>query len=273
MPTRRADRAALVAEALTELIRKPRTPIELLPPLVTALGAAGSRLPAGEASTRANRAIAELASHWRTRTKPLERVVLAEALAVAWPCVGPANANSHARRTVAELEDLLRDPKLTPYEESRVARALVVVYGHLGSAERAAHSKALLNSSANAIIALLRKPKNNLALAFRVQFTTSLLALCRPLDPPEAARAFDALIPTLSDLGMQPYQHRDEPVKNVISRLEEADLRRILEHPLAVGRLQRVILDAVGEAKHCSFRDTWDYLDRTAFHENTTVVP
>src|SRR5262249_26989495 len=106
---------ARVADALLETIRNPQTPIELLPPLVTALGVAGGRLPPGEASSRANRAIAVLASLWRTRTKPLDRIFLAEALAAAWTGVGPTEASAHAKKTVAGLEDLLRDPKLTPY--------------------------------------------------------------------------------------------------------------------------------------------------------------
>jgi len=269
----RAKCATRVTDALTETIRKPQTPIELLPPLVTALGVAGGRLPPAEASARANRAIAELASLWRTRTNPLERIVLAEALPAAWTDVGPTEASAHARRTVADLEDLLRDPQLTPFEQSRLAQALVVVYGHLGPAERTAHSNSLLASHANSILAALQNPRNNLALATRVGLADSLVALCMVLDPPTAGRVFDALVPTLSDFGMQVTRHRDGPIKKVISRLEDADIRRLLEHPLAVGHLQRIILDALGEAKHCSFRNTWDYLDRTTFHENATDVP
>jgi hypothetical protein len=267
-----AKSAALAADALTETIRNPQTPIELLPPLVTALGVAGGRLPPGEASSRANRAIAVLASRRRTRTKPLERIVLAEALAAAWTGVGPTEASAHARRTAADLEDLLRDPKLAPFELGRLAQALVVVYRHLGPAKRAAHSNALLASHAHTTLAALRDPKNNRALVTRVQCAESLVALCMLLDPPEAVRVFDVLLPTLSDLHMYGYRldrrgflHNslEGRIKNVISRLDEADHRRLLEHPVAVGRLQRIILDAVGEAQHCTFRNTWDYLDRT----------
>jgi len=269
--------AARVADALIETIRNPQTPIELLPPLVTALGVAGGRLSPGEAASRANRAIAVLASLRSTRTKPLDRIVLAEALAAAWTGIGPTEASAHARTTVADLEDLLRDPKLTPFEQSRLAQALVVVYGHLGPAQRAAHSNALLASHADTILAALRNPKNKLDPAARLQFAESVVVLCMLLDPPTAGRVFDALIPTLSDLDVQLFdvylsRHRDGSIKKVISRLEEADLRRLVEHPLAVGRLQRIILDAVGEPKHCSFRNTWDYLDWTESHGNGTDV-
>jgi hypothetical protein len=262
--------AARVADALTETIRKPQTPIELLPPLVTALGVAGGRLPPGEASSRANRAITMLTSLRGTRTKPLERIVLAEALAAAWTGLGPIEASAHARRMVIDLEDLLRDPKLNPFEQRRLARALVVVYGHLGPAERAAHSNALLAPHTNTILAALRNP--NLDPWARIQFAESLVALCMLLGPPEAVRVFDALLPTLSDLGMHgyrldmhgyPHGSLEERVKKVVSRLDEPDLRRLLEHPVAVGDLQRIILDALGEPKHCTFRNTWDYLDRT----------
>jgi hypothetical protein len=209
-----------------------------------------------------------LASRQCTRTKPLDRIVLAEALAAAWTDVGPTEASAHARTTVADLEELLRDPKLTPFEQGRLAQALVVVYGHLGPTERAAHSNALLASHADTILAALRNPRNNLNAAVRLQFAESLVVLCMLLDPPTAGRVFDALIPTLSDLNVQLFdahlsRHRDRSIKKVISRLEEADLQRLLEHPLAVGRLQRVILDVLGEAKHRHFRNTWDYLDWT----------
>jgi hypothetical protein len=218
-----------------------------------------------------------LASLQSTRTKPLDRIVLAEALAAAWTGVGPTEASAHARTTVADLEDLLRDPKLTSFEQSRLARALVVVYGHLSPAERAAHSNALLASHADTILGALRHPKNNLDLPTRLQFAESLVVLSMLLDPPTAGRVFDALLPTLSDLNIQLFdmqlsRHRDGSIKKVLSRLEEADLRRLLEHPLAVGRLQRVILDVLGEAKYRHFRNTWDYLDWTESHGNGTDV-
>jgi hypothetical protein len=264
--------AARVADALTEKIRNPQTPIELLPPLVTALSAVCGRLPPREASSRGNRVIAVLTSLQRTRTKPLERFLLAKALAAAWPGVGPTEASAHARRMVADLEGVLRGPKLTPVDQSKLAQALVVVYGHLGPAERAAHSKALLASHANTILAALRNPRNNPFLGARIQFAESLVALCMILGPPETIRVFDALLPTLSDLhihgyriDLHPYPHDslEGRLKKVSSRLDEAGLRRLLEHPLAVGRVQRIILDVLGERQHCTFRNTWDYLDRT----------
>src|SRR5262249_26892794 len=96
-----------------------------------------------------------------------------------------------------------------------------------------------------------------------VRFVESLVAYCMLLDPPDAAHMFDALLPTLSDLYMQPYGFRDGPIKNTIFRMKEADLRRLLEHPLAVGGLQRIILDALGKPRLCNFRNTWNSLDRT----------
>jgi len=55
--------------------------------------------------------------------------------------------------------------------------------------------------------------------------------------------------------------------KKVAARLDERDLRRLLEHPLAVGRLQRVVLDFLAASKERSFRNTWDYLDGTESEE------
>src|SRR5262249_28820600 len=127
-----AKSAARVADALIETIRSPQTPIELLPPLVTALGVAGGRLPPREAAARADRALLVLASLRTTRTKPLERIVLAEALVTARTNVGPSEASARASRTV----DFLREPKLAATEQRRLAQALAVLYGHLGPAER-----------------------------------------------------------------------------------------------------------------------------------------
>src|SRR5262249_16604386 len=152
------------------------------------LGMAGGRLPSGEASSRTDRVIAVLDTLRSTRTEPLERIILAEALAAAWTDVGPTEASAHARRMVTDLEDFLRNPTLAPFAQSRLAQALVVLYGHLGPAERAAHSNTLLASHANTILAAPRNPTNNLDVATRGQFAESLVALCMLLDPPEAVR-------------------------------------------------------------------------------------
>src|SRR5262249_39917116 len=143
-------------------------------------------------------------------------------------------------------------------------------------AERAAHSNALLASRANTTLATLRNPKKNLGLGILGQHADSVLAICMLLDRPEAVRVFDALLTILGDPATQrfapptqryQFHFQEESIRQFVSRLDEADLRRLLEHPLAVGRFQRIILDALGEAKHRSFRNTWDYLDRTASHE------
>ena len=49
--------------------------------------------------------------------------------------------------------------------------------------------------------------------------------------------------------------------KKVAARLDERDLQRLLDHHLAVGRLQRALLDILAGSKNRSFRNTWDYLD------------
>jgi hypothetical protein len=277
-----AKSAARVADALTETICNPQTPIVTLEPLVRALVAVGVRLPPKDASSRADRVIAVLDTLRRTRTKSLERMILAEALAAAWTGLGPTEASDHARRMATDLGDLLRDPKLLPFEQHRLARALAVVYRHLDPAERAAHANAIIVPHANTILATLRDPNNNLSLGTFSQFSEALVALCMLLDRPEAVRVFDALLTILSDPVTQRYQpatqryHLDlqeESTRIFLSRLDEADLRRLLEPPLAVGGFQRTILEVLGEAKQCSFRNTWDYLDRTAAPENATGVP
>jgi hypothetical protein len=264
--------AVHAAEALTEIIRNPQTPLEMLEPLVAALVQVGGQMAREEASPRVNRAIAVLDTLWRTRTKPLERVALAEALAAAWKGVGTTGASDHARRVVAGLEDLTRDPKLVPFEHSRLPLALAAAYEHLDPAEKAARANTHLAAHANTLLAALRNSKNYVATG---QLAGALVALCVHLDRPEAVRVFDALLTALSDPDREryPLAFHKEMIKKAIARLDEADVRRILGHLHAAGGLQRVILDALGEAKHCSFRNTWDYLDRTTSHENAASVP
>src|SRR5262249_55636652 len=131
----------------------------------------------------------------------------------------------------------------------------------ISPAERTAHSKALLASHVDTILVTLRKPNQNPGPS--VRFAESLVAYCKLVDPPEAARVFEAFLPTLHDVYSQSSWRRYGPIHDAIFRLDEAVLRRLLEHPLAVGGIQRIILDALGEQRHCTFRNTWDYLDRT----------
>jgi hypothetical protein len=267
-----AKSAPRVADALSETICNPQTPIEVLEPLVRALVVVDRQLPPEEAASRANRAVAALDTLWRTRTKPLDRVALAEALGAAWAGMGPNQAGARARSVVADLEGLVRDPKLAPFEHSRLQQALVVVCGHLDPTERAARANTLFAAHANILLAALRKSETSPA---TTQLAGALLALCVHLDRPEAVRVFDTLLTDMSNSGREryPLAFHKETIKKVITRLDDADLRRILGHTLAAGALRRVILDAVGEAKHCSFRDTWDYLDRTTPRENAAGAP
>jgi hypothetical protein len=264
-----AKNAARVADALAEAIQKQQTPIEMLPSLAKALVEACGRLTPEEATTRANRAIAALASLWGTRTKLPDRTVLAEALAAAWTRISPTEAGAHARRVVADLEYHLRDPKLTPVEISRLAQALVVVYEHLDPAARGARANALFAAHANTFLSALRNTKNTLHPLTVCEFAEALLALCAHLDRTEAGRVFDTLLTSLSALETRQIRLDlyAKIIKKPFLRLNKAEAGQLLEHPLVVGRLQRIVLDVLGEADQCSFRNTWDYLDRTASHE------
>jgi len=58
--------------------------------------------------------------------------------------------------------------------------------------------------------------------------------------------------------------------KKVVVRLDKRGLPRLLEHPLAGGRLQRALLDLLAGSKNRSFRNTWDYLDASESNGNGT---
>ena len=264
--------AVHAAEALTEIICNPQTPIEMLEPLVTALVQVGAQMTRAEASTHVNRAIAVLNTLWRTRTTPLERVAVAEALTAAWKGVSTTEASDQARKVVTDLEDLTRDPKFVLFEHGRLPLALAAAYEHLDPAEKAARANTHLAAHANVLLEALRNSQNDKATG---QLVGALASLCVHLDRPEAVRVFDAVLTVSSDPERGRYAPADhkEMIKKAIARLDDADVRRIMGRLQAAGGLQPVILEALGEAKHCSFRNTWDYLDRTASHENAASVP
>jgi hypothetical protein len=263
-----ARRAARAAEALAAAIRDPQTPIGLLKPLAEALAAVSGQLPPTEAFSHANQAVDVLGSLWVARTGPLDRAGLAEALAALWTRLDPRDAAAHARRVAAQLEAAFRDANDDWRELYRLAEALAAVYGPLDPAERAARG----NAVADVLVAALRRPRNEVGTI--TQLSEALATLSVHLDRAGAARMADALVTVLGDPDVQRYrfEFQEKMFKKVAARLDERDLERLLDHPLAAGRLQRVVLDVLGEAKRRRFRNTWDYLDWTGSHVNGTPV-
>jgi hypothetical protein len=204
-----------------------------------------------------NHAVDALDSLWGARTGPVDRACLAEALAALWTRLDPRDAAAHARRVAAQLEALFRDAKDDSRELPRLVEALAEVYSPLDPAERAARA----NAVADALVAALRSPRTGVGTI--IQLSRALATLSVQLDRPGAARVADALLTALVDLDVQSFAFvfEERMFKKCVARLDERDLDRLLDHPLAGGRLQRVILDVLGEAKHRHFRSTWDYLD------------
>jgi hypothetical protein len=177
----------------------------------------------------------------------------------------------------ADLEGVFRDSKAAPYQLSRLAIALAAVYNHLDLAERSGRA----NAVADVLVAALRSPKYNPMTVS--QLAEALATLCAYLDRSGAVRTADALLAVLDDPNVQagasgpiPATHLDrfvsyEPMfKRIAARLDERDLQRLLDHYLAVGRLQRALLDVLAGSKNRSFRNTWDYLDSTESNGNGT---
>jgi hypothetical protein len=260
--------AARAAEALVAALRDPHTNLGFLKPLAEALAAVGGQLAPTEAALHAKRAVAVLGSLWVKKTGPGERAAVAGAMAAVWRLLGPDEAGAHARRTADELEIAFRDANVTMMEHSLLAQALAAVYRHLGPAERVRRT----NAVADALIAALRRPAPDVG-ALGV-LSEALTALCLNLDRPGAARMADALLTVFGEphLRQQRFELSGETFKNLAVRMEESDLQRLLDHPLAGGRVRRVILDFLGEAKHRYFRNTWDYLDWKESHGNGTAV-
>jgi hypothetical protein len=262
-----ASRAPSGAKALVDAIRDPQTPLYALKPLAEALAMAGRKLAPAEAALHANQAVARLGSLWVEKKAPGERVAIAGALAAVWTFLGPDEAVTHATRTADELQNAFRNADFTK-ERYSLALALAEVCAHLAPAERVKRT----NAVAEALIAALRKPGiDPLTLRF---LSETLAALSLSLDRPGTVRVADALLAVLAENDFRAYGYDfcEEAFKKVAARVEEPDLQRLLDHPLASGRSKRVILDVLGEAKHRRFRNTWDYLDWTGSHGNGTVV-
>jgi hypothetical protein len=249
-----AANAARAAEALVAAIRDPGTPLIALKPLAGALAAVLGQLPPKEAAAHASRAVDALDSLWAARTAPPDRAALAEALAAVWTRLDPADAAARARRVAADLEGELRDPRTAANRFSGLATALSAAYNQLDAAERSGRAKAV----ADTLIAGLRKFRTNPVTID--QHWDALATLCGQLDRPA-----DTLFPVLDDPNIQqvPSSVFETVFQKVAARLDERDLRRLLDHPLAAGRLQRVLLDVLAGSKNRSFRNTWDYLDAT----------
>jgi hypothetical protein len=117
------------------------------------------------------------------------------------------------------------------------------------------------------LIAALRKPKD---LSSSIsQLPEALATLSAHLEPP------DALLAVLDDPNIQPFQFMlyENMFKKVAVRLDERNLQRFLEHPLAGGRVQRDLLDVfLAGSKNRPFRNTWDYLDSTGSSGKGTDV-
>jgi hypothetical protein len=254
-----ARTTARAAGAIVAAIRDPQTPLGLLKPLAEALAAVGGRLTPTDTALHANQAVDALGSLWVARTARWERASVAQALAAVWMLLGPEEAAAHARRTAAELENAIRDANPAMNEHHSLAEALAAVYGHLGPAERVTRA----NAVADPLVAALRKPRNGVMTISLL--SEALAALCVHLDRPGAVRVADALLTALGepDVRRHQFEFREEMFRKVAVRLDEPDLQRLLDHLLAARRLQRVILDVLGESKHHRFRNTWDYLDWT----------
>jgi hypothetical protein len=264
-----ATGAARAAEALAAAIRDPQTPLTTLKPLAAALAVVSGQLPTREASSLATEVVDVLDSLWGAKTAPPDRASVAEALAAVWTRLSPTDASARARRAAGDLEDAPGESKAAPLTIADHGRALAAVYDHLGPAERSARA----NAVADTLVAALRRPKNDAWAISRL--SEALAALCAHLDRPGAVRTADALLAVLDDPNVQQWHLPlyETVFKKVAARLDEPDLQRLLDYRLAAGRLQRVILDVLGESKHRRFRNTWDYLDRTEANGNGIAGP
>jgi hypothetical protein len=259
-----ATDVARAAEALDTAIRDPQTPVTLLRPLAAALATVNGRLPSKERSSHAKQSVDALDALWVAKTTSQDRAAVAEALAAVWTCLGPVAAAARARRMAGDLENALRDSKAAPDDVAGFAIALSAVYTHLDPADRRMRADAV----ADMVVAALRKPKNG---PFTIaKLSESLAATCAHQERPGAVRVANALLAILDDPNDSQFRFSlpGKLFKKVAARLDERDFQRLLGHPLAAGPLQRYLLDVRAGSSNRVYRNTWDYLDRTAANAN-----
>jgi tRNA A-37 threonylcarbamoyl transferase component Bud32 len=252
--TKSAPRAA---EILLAAIRNPQTHPALLKPLAAALAAANDQLPPEQASSQASKATEVLGSFWSARTKPFDRASVALAMAEVWTRLSPLERAAHAKRMAVDLGDALRDTTVTPHECNSLVDALTAVCSQLDPAER----EARLSGAEDSLVVRFRNPGNSGPT--NVTLTAALATLWSRLDRNRLPRVVDTLCTALSDPDVPRYklELHAELVKKVVARMEKRDLERLLDQPLTASHVQRAILDALGESKKRTFRNTWDYLD------------
>jgi tRNA A-37 threonylcarbamoyl transferase component Bud32 len=262
-----ATGAARAAEGLVAVINDPQNTLIALEPLAAALVLVSGQLPSKEALAHANQAVDTLDSLWVARPGPLDRASVAAALAALWTRLDPTDAAARARRVAGGLEDALRDASDAPDELYRLAEALTAVYQHFGPAERSERA----NAAADALVTALRKPRDD---SWKiVHLSEALAGLFAHLDRSSGVRVADAVFTVLSGPNVQQFrvENHQKLFKEIAARLDDRDLQRLLDHVLAVGRVQRVLLDSLARSKKRSFRNTWDYLDGTASNGKGTA--
>jgi hypothetical protein len=254
-----ATGAACAAAAVAAAIRDPQTPLTTLKPLAAALALVSGQLAPKEASSHAKQAVDVLDALWVAKAAPLDRASVAEALAAVWTRLDTADAAARAKRAAADLEDALRHSKDAPDELYRLAEALTAVYNHFGPDERSGRASAI----ADALVTALRKPRDDPWKIFHL--SEALAGLFAHLDRSSVVRVTDAVFTVLGgpDVPQFRFENHEKLFKEVAARLDERDLQRLLDHPLAVGRVQRVLLDSLAGSRNRAFRNTWDYLDAT----------
>jgi hypothetical protein len=229
-----------------------------------------AQLPPQEASSRRERALAELDSLWKARTAPRKRAWITVAQAVLWPHLDRTDAAARAQNAAAyfhgALDGALRNSNVDSLEIVSFVQALFAVCSLLEPAERSRQA----SSGAEILVAMLRN--KNQSIAF-VGVSQSLVTMTAHLDQAGVVRIADAAFDLMDDpniqtgnFGSTPSTRLDALFQKIAVRLDERDLRRLLAHPLAVGSPQRILLDALPGAQKRSFRNLWYYLDDLEAH-------
>jgi len=268
-----ATSAARVAEALAAAIGDPQTPVQTLEQLSAALVVVCAQLPSHEASSRVHATTDVLESLWNARTKTQDRASIATGQMAVWTHLDRADAAARARRAVACLDGALRDPKLASHEIFALVRALSALYAYLDPTERLRHA----NASADTLVAVLRNHRNEVITSSAL--SQALATMSTHMDRPAVVSIADTVFALMDDSNIQPGGPGSTPFpqldrfvmyeklfNKVAVRLEERDLQRLLAHPLAVGNVQRTLLDALPGSQQRSFRNIWDYLDDPEAH-------
>jgi hypothetical protein len=153
--------------------------------------------------------------------------------------------------TAAEILVLAMSKRLDLSTFSALPQGLKAISVHLDAVHAA--------RAADRLLSIMRKTTDFvylMALSRGLQAVNGHLVASRAIEAAEILIVMMTLAPWLNPLHLHLKQWEE-----IVECCSTPDILRLLNHPLAARRAQRILLDVLGRRTHCHFRNTWEFLD------------